>query len=753
MPGRKITRKIRYVESDNSIYEYIWSAEDSTSYASTTNFYLTYNNVNYYFSKPNGISVGGKFEFNTSTKVLKYNNTTINTSSTGSGATLLNFVASHKWSNEYINIGANAENVICSDGKTVEEKLGGLGGNYVDKAGDTMTGTLTTPNLIVGSQASSTNLGTNATILGYKNTASGRYSTAEGISSTSSGNYSHTEGGYSIAIGECSHAEGYNTFAYGKGSHVEGYSYTNPTGGTIILTGEANAVTYTTSDTNNAKIGCYISANNSMLAYSPKIIAISSNTSITLDHTLGSAVTEQTYYIHQLTMAEGEGSHAEGMGVRAIGNYSHAEGQGTIAGRKGQHVQGKYNISESGSTTMEGTYLHIVGNGTSNSARSNAHTLANDGTAWFAGDVYVGSTSGTNKDAGSKKLATEDYVETNGGKIDSISVDGTAQTIDANKNVNLTGLEKTTNKVTSLSSSSTDSQYPSAKAVYDTIEALPEPMVFKGSVGTGGTITILPTTGSADVGDTYKVITNGTYAGKTAKIGDTFICLTKTSNSNTWELIPSGDEPSGTVTSITLKATSPISIDSSSAITTSGTRTLSHANSGVTAGTYKSVTVNATGHITAGTNPTTIDDYGITDIAVRKYNGNLVLTDGSVPDLQNNTFYSINGLSVNGTFDEDFSYGIIFFWQSSGYTHIDLISRYTKCGIQTFGKRYIYSNNVWTVQDQNQHVTSISSSSTDKEFPTAKAVYDFVPNITYSTTDLIAGSSALETGKFYFVYE
>lgn len=41
--------------------------------------------------------------------------------------------------------------------------------------------------------------------------------------------------------------------------------------------------------------------------------------------------------------------------------------------------------------------------------------------------------------------------------------------------------------------------------------------------------------------------------------------------------------------------------------------TASHANSGVTAGTYRSVTVNAKGHVTAGTNPTTISEYGITD--------------------------------------------------------------------------------------------------------------------------------------------
>lgn len=39
----------------------------------------------------------------------------------------------------------------------------------------------------------------------------------------------------------------------------------------------------------------------------------------------------------------------------------------------------------------------------------------------------------------------------------------------------------------------------------------------------------------------------------------------------------------------------------------------SHANSGVGAGTYKSVTVNAKGHVTAGSNPTTLSGFGITD--------------------------------------------------------------------------------------------------------------------------------------------
>lgn len=44
-----------------------------------------------------------------------------------------------------------------------------------------------------------------------------------------------------------------------------------------------------------------------------------------------------------------------------------------------------------------------------------------------------------------------------------------------------------------------------------------------------------------------------------------------------------------------------------------------HPNSGVTAGTYKSVTVNAQGHVTGGTNPNTLAGYGITDAAAKSH--------------------------------------------------------------------------------------------------------------------------------------
>ena len=125
----------------------------------------------------------------------------------------------------------------------------------------------------------------------------------------------------------------------------------------------------------------------------------------TASHAEGSSTRASGPYSH----AEGFGTyatrascHAEGDQTRASGICSHAEGSNTIASGENQHAQGKYNIEDT-------TSAHIVGNGSYHN-NSNAHTLDWSGNAWFAGDVYTGSTSGKNKDDGSKKLATEEYV-------------------------------------------------------------------------------------------------------------------------------------------------------------------------------------------------------------------------------------------------------------------------------------------------------------------------------------------------------
>lgn len=97
-----------------------------------------------------------------------------------------------------------------------------------------------------------------------------------------------------------------------------------------------------------------------------------------------------------------------------------------------------------------------------------------------------------------------------------------------------------------------------------------------------------------------------------------------------------------TTDSVTIKGSGSVTVtsDADGAITITGTDTkYTHPNSGVTAGTYKSITVNAQGHVTGGTNPTTLAEYGITDAvkSTEKGTANGVATlgnDGKIPNSQ-----------------------------------------------------------------------------------------------------------------------
>ena len=63
------------------------------------------------------------------------------------------------------------------------------------------------------------------------------------------------------------------------------------------------------------------------------------------------------------------------------------------------------------------------------------------------------------------------------------------------------------------------------------------PMIFKGTVGSGGTVSVLPTADMDNIGWTYIAIEDATVP-VTYQTGDTLI-----SNGYTWVVIPSGDDP------------------------------------------------------------------------------------------------------------------------------------------------------------------------------------------------------------------
>jgi hypothetical protein len=118
-----------------------------------------------------------------------------------------------------------------------------------------------------------------------------------------------------------------------------------------------------------------------------------------------------------------------------------------------------------------------VGNGTSEEKRSNAHTLNWDGTAWFAGDVYTGSTSGVDMDEGSKKLATEDFVKSSYEKLKTnaqlefyciedvtVIINGSSKVYPANSNVKIGFTENDVFEIVPTSNNSilTLSSFPGA---------------------------------------------------------------------------------------------------------------------------------------------------------------------------------------------------------------------------------------------------------------------------------------------------
>ncbi len=86
----------------------------------------------------------------------------------------------------------------------------------------------------------------------------------------------------------------------------------------------------------------------------------------------------------------GFGGHTgtNALGSVVIGNgecladYTVAMGLMTVASGENQLVFGKYNVKDT-----ENKYACIIGNGTSDTVRSNTHTVDWDGNAWFAGEV------------------------------------------------------------------------------------------------------------------------------------------------------------------------------------------------------------------------------------------------------------------------------------------------------------------------------------------------------------------------------
>lgn len=189
-----------------------------------------------------------------------------------------------------------------------------------------------------------------------------------------------------------------------------------------------------------------------------------------------------------------------------------------------------------------------------------------------------------------------------------------------------------------------DLQASTKKYVDDAISGLPTPMQFKGTVGTSGTTewASLPSASASNNGWTYKVITDHA-TDPVCKAGDTIV-----SNGSAWVVIPSGDEPGGTVTNVATGSGL-----TGGPITSTGT--ISHADTSsqtsITADTLKyvdSLTLDDFGHVTGATVSTVPSLSSSADGIVEHYDGNGTATDyylrgdgtWAIPPLSNDIYHT-----------------------------------------------------------------------------------------------------------------
>ena len=279
---------------------------------------------------------------------------------------------------------------------------------------------------------------------GYETNAVGKYSHTEGYETKADGEASHVEGKLTYAKDIASHAEGLKTSAYSEASHIEGkssnevsYSEIKDLSNDALITRHKKAPYFSLAKgiashvegLDNLTLGGashaeghvtqavgYASHSEGELTQAggkySHAEGLNTIASADCSHAEGwkaQALKGNAHAEGGETKAYAESSHAEGYLSEAHGNFSHAEGYGTYADAEAQHVEGKFN------EILGADYLHIVGNGTSASARSNAHTLDKYGNAWFAKDVFVGNTNQSDGDklARVKELPTKTSQLTN----------------------------------------------------------------------------------------------------------------------------------------------------------------------------------------------------------------------------------------------------------------------------------------------------------------------------------------------------
>lgn len=263
---------------------------------------------------------------------------------------------------------------------------------------------------------------------GLDTKASGQRSHAEGNNTTASGSNSHAEGERTSATGESSHADGYGTQATGYASYASG-QYTQATNSFAHAEGNGSVASGQTSHAE----GQYTTASGSM-SHSEGSNCVASGIYSHAEgfysqtgmnayaaHTEGNNTTASGSYSHSegnFSSASGDGSHAEGNSTSASGQNSHAEGSNCVSTGEASHTGGEsctaslpqsfahgygLKMPEDGKsgTAVLGQYndysdkniIFSIGNGSSDSNRSNAFSVDNNGNIYCNSIIQTGTTT------------------------------------------------------------------------------------------------------------------------------------------------------------------------------------------------------------------------------------------------------------------------------------------------------------------------------------------------------------------------
>ena len=145
------------------------------------------------------------------------------------------------------------------------------------------------------------------------------------------------------------------------------------------------------------------------------------------------------------------------------------------------------------------------------------------------------------------------------------------------------------------------------------------------------------------------------------------------------------------------------------------------------------------------------------DLVAHEVSNNLIYTtleedlalSTTAPSISDGFYYTGNyEISVSG--GAGIGNNTLVYYQSSGYSSNPTFRVIGATGIY-LSTEFVLSGGTWSWRNLLT-TTSVSSSSNNTQIPTAKAVYDAMPKITYGTTDIGTGAT-LADGTFYFVYE